>query len=711
MNFSVKVPIGSNHPLTILVVSALMASVITASVLGPADPAAAQASTKQIVTPPAGAPTPASAKPAISSVRVTRSSSPASFWSEQFVFEDPQGNPWSEATFATLKAKGLNRAEINLDWAAIEPAPGKFNWSVLNAEEANAAAAGIKLVPIFWQSGWPAGNPAPWADTQKEQTASGVTLDIPAWWDQTEQAAYIEYVRTTVAHMSTLPGFGGAVLDYGGLDAQFFNAVDPATGDGWAPADLAMFYSWLPATYSSLAVFNRQHGTNYSSWNDIPAAPPGEKLASVFSAFKRYSVMQAYSTLTSSVRRIYSGPLYYYFGGHLANISAYGNSPDVFFTLAKKYRVTVILDDATWTGLSILFASLALAYGVPVAQEWTPPQSPAQDPAGIARWLVHTGLLPARARGGEDYFIHGGGSEYTIGFPLYEAALPLLKKLDGSYPFQPVAVFYSSNGSISGVENGIANAWATSQVGFQVVSSSEVNAGLVNLDRFKAILPLNGLDASLAAYALQGGHLLSNASQFSQFVHPYASFANPNLLQVVPDTIAGNAVVLLAGISSVSGVNEPVTIFPSGMGLVGHYHLVDASGGIIPQTQEPAGVCATANIASGQLAQWQLVSGSVPSGTPTAAECPAQKSTPGGHGYWLAAADGGIFSFGTAAFYGSMGTKHLNAAIVGIASTPGGHGYWLAAADGGIFSFGTAAFYGSMGTKHLNAAIVGIASR
>ncbi|MHB8288619.1 MAG: hypothetical protein ACYDEY_05185, partial [Acidimicrobiales bacterium] len=83
--------------------------------------------------------------------------------------------------------------------------------------------------------------------------------------------------------------------------------------------------------------------------------------------------------------------------------------------------------------------------------------------------------------------------------------------------------------------------------------------------------------------------------------------------------------------------------------------------------------------------------------------------TPGGHGYWLVASDGGIFSFGTARFYGSMGAKHLNAPIVGIASTPGGHGYWLVASDGGIFSFGTARFYGSMGAKHLNAPIVGIA--
>ena len=78
-------------------------------------------------------------------------------------------------------------------------------------------------------------------------------------------------------------------------------------------------------------------------------------------------------------------------------------------------------------------------------------------------------------------------------------------------------------------------------------------------------------------------------------------------------------------------------------------------------------------------------------------------------GYWFVASDGGIFSF-NAPFYGSMGAKHLNAPIVGMASTPDGKGYWFVASDGGIFSFGDAKFYGSMGGKHLNAPIVGMAA-
>jgi hypothetical protein len=85
-------------------------------------------------------------------------------------------------------------------------------------------------------------------------------------------------------------------------------------------------------------------------------------------------------------------------------------------------------------------------------------------------------------------------------------------------------------------------------------------------------------------------------------------------------------------------------------------------------------------------------------------------ATPDGGGYWEVASDGGIFAFGDAPFEGSMGGKPLNKPIVGVASTPSGRGYWEVASDGGIFAFGDAAFYGSMGGKPLNQPIVGIAA-
>ncbi len=70
--------------------------------------------------------------------------------------------------------------------------------------------------------------------------------------------------------------------------------------------------------------------------------------------------------------------------------------------------------------------------------------------------------------------------------------------------------------------------------------------------------------------------------------------------------------------------------------------------------------------------------------------------TADGSGYWLAAADGGIFNYGDASFYGSTGSIRLNQPVVGMSVSGSGHGYTLVATDGGVFAFGDAQFYGSI---------------
>ncbi len=83
--------------------------------------------------------------------------------------------------------------------------------------------------------------------------------------------------------------------------------------------------------------------------------------------------------------------------------------------------------------------------------------------------------------------------------------------------------------------------------------------------------------------------------------------------------------------------------------------------------------------------------------------------TPSGGGYWLVAADGGVFAYGDATFFGSAGNLTLNKPVVGIAATSDGLGYTLVAADGGVFTYGDAMFEGAASTLPLAKPIVGIA--
>ena len=81
---------------------------------------------------------------------------------------------------------------------------------------------------------------------------------------------------------------------------------------------------------------------------------------------------------------------------------------------------------------------------------------------------------------------------------------------------------------------------------------------------------------------------------------------------------------------------------------------------------------------------------------------------PSGKGYYIVASDGGVFSFGEAPFFGSLGGQKLNKPITGMAVRPQGDGYLLCGADGGVFAFGAAQFSGSLGGIQLNAPIVDI---
>ena len=127
-------------------------------------------------------------------------------------------------------------------------------------------------------------------------------------------------------------------------------------------------------------------------------------------------------------------------------------------------------------------------------------------------------------------------------------------------------------------------------------------------------------------------------------------------------------------------------------------------------------------------------------------------ATEDGGGYWLVASDGGVFAFGDAGYFGSMGGRALvkpmvgtgrraqrrrvldrglgrrrvrlrrcavlrvhgwegtARPVVGMASTADGGGYWLVASDGGVFAFGDARFSGSMGGRHLDQPVVAMAA-
>src|SRR5664279_1791888 len=126
------------------------------------------------------------------------------------------------------------------------------------------------------------------------------------------------------------------------------------------------------------------------------------------------------------------------------------------------------------------------------------------------------------------------------------------------------------------------------------------------------------------------------------------------------------------------------------------------AGSRAPRTRRWAmvGVATSAAAAAWALTALTAPVGAAPAALPTGdgvvlnAPIVDVASTPGGHGYWVVASDGGVFAFGDAGFHRSASGLSPGSQIVGVASTPDGGGYWEAASNGAVFAFGDAGFAG-----------------
>ena len=522
---------------------------------------------------------------------------------------------WPERTFAKIAADGIHYAEINMEWGKVEPQRGKFNFTLLDQTLANAAKAHVQIIPIFWYAVW-ANNPPSWI-TQYDVGSSGAKSKVPTWWSHFNRQSYFKYVTATIAHIKNKPGFGGAFLNFGWLDYMWGPAPGGQGVNGYAPQDIAKFHQWLPRRYHhSLAAFNQHYHTHYAAWNTVPAAHPGQPLFSVYQHFRNWSVIETYTHLTQLVRREITAPLYYYWGGGYSGAGLAFNLPDSFFQLASRYHVTLCEDCADHTGLMVLFSSLAGAYKVPLFEEWTPEPSGLHDE--ITQFLGHYGFeMPDNA--GMDFFLYDGGKIFKIGYGPYVHWIPVLNRIHGRYPQQPVAIYLSYRKvfthptALGGMSNRLGKIWRKLHLAFTVVTDREVKAGRVQLQKFRAIFPITGWhDAAITQYAAHGGRVLDHATQLTDYAPEYATFAPATAgLEVVPtvDLPDRSAWMTLSPWRLAPPYKGGITIHVKALGLPpGRYRIINAATGKpIAGIGQGNALRVPLGIAPGTLMVWHIV--------------------------------------------------------------------------------------------------------
>jgi hypothetical protein len=191
---------------------------------------------------------------------------------------------------------------------------------------------------------------------------------------------------------------------------------------------------------------------------------------------------------------------------------------------------------------------------------------------------------------------------------------------------------------------------------------------------------------ALLAIAVSGGQVNSGAPSFTGSVTPPTG--------VIIDTTS-----LTCG-----QVSPSITI--TGALISGNYTLVPGScHGANLSGSNAGNFTITYTSASGDFT---VTGGPVPPPPPPPPPPPSAPAAAPTYGYWLVGSDGGIFTFGSAQFYGSTGSLKLQRPVVGIVPTGDHDGYWLDASDGGVFSYGDTQFFGSIPGTGLNPAGSGL---
>ena len=501
--------------------------------------------------------------------------------------------PWADSDFADFARRGMNGAEINLTWDEIEPQRGKYNFELLDRYLASAARANIGLYLIFWESVW-AKNPPKWI-TVRDITSDGFPALQPPWWDEDSRKAYFDYVARTIEHVNGKPGFGGLFANYGWLDAMWGPVPKGSHGfTGYAPADVQAFYRWLPSAYKSLGAFNSRWHTTYDDWSHIPVPKPGDPLFAVYQEFRHESVIQTYDELSKLVRARTKAPMLYYWGGGIGGgggPAVLGNDPDIFFKAAKRYDAIVVLDDADNSGIALMFGSLARSYGVPLLQEWTPESHGLREETG--RWLGHLGFGSPFEIGG-DFFIYPTAFQqgYADAWVEFQAWHGTVAQIKGQTPEQPVAVLVPTykiavnpdRNSFPRLNELFGEFWRTNHVLPHFITDQQVADGVVNLEKFVAVVDLGNERAELPALKAYGEKhkVLENLSQTLPLLHPYVTLdPSYNFLEVLPVVDGDSVWLTLANCNEKEAYYGVISFDPEAVGLKrGSYDVEDVRRGL-----------------------------------------------------------------------------------------------------------------------------------
>ncbi|MGC8674641.1 MAG: beta-galactosidase [Thermoprotei archaeon] len=477
------------------------------------------------------------AKPA----RRTKSDVANYFWSVHVSWFGPSGYH-NLSYFQELRSNGYNTALLYVPWGAVEYGPNEFNFSILYAYMNYTLEAKLKVVLVTFYSVAPTQydvDPVPTfllKNGELEVNPDGQPDSPPAlsWWNLTDRFYYFGFLKALVNSFNSYTNLIGYSINFGWLD-DAWGPSSPPYGNGNLPmgysvSDLREYRNYLQSQYGTIQNLDRAWNASFSSFSEVTLPLPFTEYWPYFQQFRIWSINETYSEIYALIKSLSDKSLFLYFGGSASDVYAL-QLPEVYFQIAKRYNITVLLDDADHLRLSILMSNMARIYDVNMMTEWPSENYGANNRAYYGYYLSHISLFyPGLSGGDYIFFVRSGQYEHWETFALNAMAVSMYNIIKGAPPVSRVALLFVTLPGYTQEQVSVQSAeiedlptqsfTSTSPYcSYAVITPTEIDNGLVNLSQFRYLVLMTpqsylpeGVTKALNRWEKSGGQLLSSTS-------------------------------------------------------------------------------------------------------------------------------------------------------------------------------------------------------
>jgi hypothetical protein len=233
------------------------------------------------------------------------------------------------SAFESAKQVGARSIDLRPIWSTVEPKPGVYDWSTLDAALENAASVGLPATVTvrFFDNQVPN-----WLANENmlDQDGSpflgygfGGQHRCPSYWGPRARESYLRLVETLVRRYRVNPGIVAWQFFYGYNDSFYMGMW----GKRASVYDYSTYsqekYRWYLSEVkrSSLAELNHRYSTHYARWEDVSQPKPTFGELNVtwawhdFQDYRMWSITQMFDEVDQTIRRLDQRPLIMHYGG------------------------------------------------------------------------------------------------------------------------------------------------------------------------------------------------------------------------------------------------------------------------------------------------------------------------------------------------------------------------------------------------------------